>query len=81
MVPEEYLNDKSIIVLNNMIKGNNLMAKNMAECTNSKTTIVIVAIVVSGYHADTLITIKAKANPQGQQPLSLIFISTLYNVS
>ena len=34
-----------------------------------------------GYHVDTLITIKAEANPQGRQPLSLIFMSTLYNVS
>ena len=34
---------------------------------------------LSGYHADTPITIKAKANPQGQQLLSLIFMSTLYN--
>ena len=38
MVPVEYLNDKPIIVLNNMIKGNNLMAKNMAELTNNKKT-------------------------------------------
>ena len=36
---------------------------------------------MSGYHADTPITIKAEANPQSRQPLSLIFMSTLYNVS
>ena len=35
---------------------------------------------MSGYHGDTLITIKAEAKPLGQQPLSLIFMSPLYNV-
>ena len=28
-------------------------------------------LLLSGYHADTPITIKAEANPQGRQPLSL----------
>ena len=36
---------------------------------------------MSGYHVDTPITIKAEAIPQGRQPSSLIFMSTLYNDS
>ena len=41
----------------------------------------IISMKLSGYHADTPITIKAEAIPQGRQLLSLIFMSTLYNVS
>ena len=33
---------------------------------------------LSGYHADTLITIKAEAIPQGWQPFSLIFMCLSY---
>ena len=56
-------------------------------CVNQKQTLKLklklayAGYPLSRYHADTPITIKAEANPQGLQPLSLIFMSTLYNVS
>ena len=43
--------------------------------------VFIVVLMLSGYHADTPISIKAEAIPQGQQPSSLIFMTLLYNAT
>ena len=40
-----------------------------------------ITLPLSGYHADTPITIKAEAIPQGQQPSSLIFLTLFYNAT